>query len=99
MGILYILSLLYKVVRGVVCGLMDEHTTMDNSSPAGDSAQHEEARLNADSDDGSQVQDPGGFGFITFVDPASVDKVLSMEEHELDGKKNFTVERTLDGWT
>ncbi|KIH48543.1 hypothetical protein ANCDUO_21387, partial [Ancylostoma duodenale] len=29
-----------------------------------------------------------GFGFITFVDPASVDRVLATEEHELDGKKN-----------
>ncbi|EPB77331.1 hypothetical protein ANCCEY_03566 [Ancylostoma ceylanicum] len=28
-----------------------------------------------------------GFGFITFVDPASVDRVLATEEHELDGKK------------
>ncbi|VDO97545.1 unnamed protein product [Heligmosomoides polygyrus] len=97
-------------------------------SPTGDSAKHDEARLNADSDDGSQAQDPGkmfigglswqttaeglrdyfgrfgevnecmvmrdpatkrarGFGFITFVDPASVDRVLATEEHELDGKK------------
>lgn len=28
-----------------------------------------------------------GFGFITFADPASVDKVLAHEHHELDGKK------------
>ncbi|KAL6728661.1 hypothetical protein Aduo_010410 [Ancylostoma duodenale] len=97
-------------------------------SPTGDSVKHEEARLNTDSDDGSQAQDPGkmfigglswqttaeglrdyfgrfgevnecmvmrdpatkrarGFGFITFVDPASVDRVLATEEHELDGKK------------
>ncbi|VDL72323.1 unnamed protein product [Nippostrongylus brasiliensis] len=134
-------------------------------SPIGDSGKHDEARLNADSDDGSQAQDPGkmfigglswqttageqvrkvekqieltlrrfsfschfrynentvemnsvseglrdyfgrfgevnecmvmrdpatkrarGFGFITFVDPASVDRVLAAEEHELDGKK------------
>ncbi|VDN04402.1 unnamed protein product [Thelazia callipaeda] len=28
-----------------------------------------------------------GFGFITFADPASVDKVLAEEQHELDGKK------------
>lgn len=28
-----------------------------------------------------------GFGFITFADPASVDKVLAQEQHELDGKK------------
>ncbi|XP_044015823.1 RNA-binding protein Musashi homolog Rbp6 isoform X10 [Aphidius gifuensis] len=28
-----------------------------------------------------------GFGFITFADPASVDKVLSHGNHELDGKK------------
>ena len=28
-----------------------------------------------------------GFGFITFVDPSSVDKVLAVEDHELDGKK------------
>ncbi|KAM3722648.1 RNA-binding protein Musashi [Dirofilaria immitis] len=28
-----------------------------------------------------------GFGFITFTDPASVDKVLAQEQHELDGKK------------
>nr|KAF7438639.1 hypothetical protein H0235_001030 [Vespula pensylvanica] len=29
----------------------------------------------------------GGFGFITFADPASVDKVLTQGNHELDGKK------------
>ncbi|XP_015597445.1 RNA-binding protein Musashi homolog Rbp6 isoform X6 [Cephus cinctus] len=28
-----------------------------------------------------------GFGFITFADPASVDKVLAQGAHELDGKK------------
>ncbi|VVD02915.1 unnamed protein product [Leptidea sinapis] len=28
-----------------------------------------------------------GFGFITFSDPASVDKVLAQGAHELDGKK------------
>jgi len=28
-----------------------------------------------------------GFGFITFVDPNSVEKVLAIEHHELDGKK------------
>lgn len=28
-----------------------------------------------------------GFGFITFADPSSVDKVLSHGTHELDGKK------------
>ncbi|XP_069365435.1 RNA-binding protein Musashi homolog Rbp6 isoform X4 [Maniola hyperantus] len=28
-----------------------------------------------------------GFGFITFSDPASVDKVLAQATHELDGKK------------
>lgn len=28
-----------------------------------------------------------GFGFITFADPASVDKVLAQGTHELDGKK------------
>lgn len=28
-----------------------------------------------------------GFGFITFSDPASVDKVLTQGTHELDGKK------------
>uniref|UniRef100_A0A1S4JMW0 Uncharacterized protein n=2 Tax=Culex quinquefasciatus TaxID=7176 RepID=A0A1S4JMW0_CULQU len=28
-----------------------------------------------------------GFGFITFGDPASVDKVLAHGTHELDGKK------------
>ncbi|VDM78902.1 unnamed protein product [Strongylus vulgaris] len=30
-----------------------------SGSPSGDSVKHEEARLNADSDDGSQAQDPG----------------------------------------
>lgn len=28
-----------------------------------------------------------GFGFITFGDPSSVDKVLAHGSHELDGKK------------
>lgn len=28
-----------------------------------------------------------GFGFITFGDPSSVDKVLAQSLHELDGKK------------
>lgn len=28
-----------------------------------------------------------GFGFITFGDPSSVDKVLAQGIHELDGKK------------
>lgn len=28
-----------------------------------------------------------GFGFITFDDPNSVDKVLAQGTHELDGKK------------
>lgn len=28
-----------------------------------------------------------GFGFITFANPNSVDKVLAVDEHELDGKK------------
>lgn len=31
-----------------------------------------------------------GFGFITFADPASVDKVLAQGNHELDGKKVST---------
>ncbi|XP_047477666.1 RNA-binding protein Musashi homolog Rbp6-like [Penaeus chinensis] len=28
-----------------------------------------------------------GFGFVTFSDPSSVDKVLALAAHELDGKK------------
>ena len=56
------------IFRGVVgVGLMDERSgsTQMNAaggggSPAGDG--HEEARLHADSDDGSQTQDPG-YGF------------------------------------
>ena len=28
-----------------------------------------------------------GFGFITFVDPTAVEKVLGIESHELDGKR------------
>ncbi|KAL1501854.1 hypothetical protein ABEB36_007101 [Hypothenemus hampei] len=31
-----------------------------------------------------------GFGFITFTDPSSVDKVLAQGTHELDGKKMVT---------
>lgn len=34
-----------------------------------------------------------GFGFVTFADPSSVDKVLTNGPHELDGKK---VRRTLE---
>lgn len=55
--------------RGVVgVGQMEDRsgttttTTAENNnraSPTGDSTQHEEARLHADSDDGSQSQDPG----------------------------------------
>lgn len=40
-----------------------------------------------------------GFGFITFADPASVDKVLAQGNHELDGKKvsirNYVVRRKI----
>lgn len=112
-------------------GTQQQHTQkMDTgASPVGDGGvERDEARLNADSDDGSQTHDPGkmfigglswqttaeglrdyfgrfgevnecmvmrdpatkrarGFGFITFVDPTSVDKVLAVEDHELDGKK------------
>jgi hypothetical protein len=35
-----------------------------------------------------------GFGFLTFADPSSVDKVLAQGTHELDGKKvsaNFSL--------
>ena len=35
-----------------------------------------------------------GFGFITFGDPASVDKVLAQSTHELDGKKVSCILRT-----
>ncbi|OAD57484.1 RNA-binding protein Musashi like protein Rbp6 [Eufriesea mexicana] len=34
-----------------------------------------------------EVERGKGFGFITFSDPASVDKVLAQGNHELDGKK------------
>ncbi|KOX73909.1 RNA-binding protein Musashi like protein Rbp6 [Melipona quadrifasciata] len=36
-----------------------------------------------------------GFGFITFADPASVDKVLAQGNHELDGKKFFALQDVL----
>lgn len=32
-----------------------------------------------------------GFGFVTFSDPNSVDKVLTQGTHELDGKKVCTI--------
>ncbi|VDM63425.1 unnamed protein product [Angiostrongylus costaricensis] len=112
-------------------GVADGGNVGGGGNTAGDPNKHDEARVNnADSDDGSQAQDPGkmfigglswqttaeglrdyfgrfgevnecmvmrdpatkrarGFGFITFVDPASVDRVLATEEHELDGKKVF----------
>ena len=34
-----------------------------------------------------------GFGFVTFADPSSVDKVLTNGPHELDGKKVRSIER------
>ncbi|XP_021932438.1 RNA-binding protein Musashi homolog Rbp6-like [Zootermopsis nevadensis] len=38
-------------------------------------------------ENGARMFASRGFGFITFADPASVDKVLAQGSHELDGKK------------
>ena len=37
-----------------------------------------------------------GFGFVTFADPSSVDKVLTNGPHELDGKKVRRYRRKTD---
>ncbi|KAH6933385.1 hypothetical protein HPB50_014494 [Hyalomma asiaticum] len=52
---------------------------------------HNEIAVNQPSPQGNRdvVGPATGFGFVTFSDPASVDKVLASGPHELDGKKSF----------
>ncbi|CAG0881345.1 unnamed protein product [Cyprideis torosa] len=66
-------------------------TKFDRVQPRGMDQIRKGERLTPKSERGvgksSVVAGQWGFGFVTFLEPSSVDKVLTVGTHELDGKK------------